>query len=69
MACRPEADKVGRRDQAPNTERSSKRNEPAFVAEVVQALAGIRDASVADLAGQVSRNFDALFGSLAEATD
>ena len=46
-----------------------KRNEPAFVAEVVQALAGIRDASVADLAGQVSRNFDALFGSLAEATD
>jgi TatD DNase family protein len=46
-----------------------KRNEPAFVAEVVQTLAGIRDASVADLAGQVSRNFDALFGSLAEATD
>ena len=46
-----------------------KRNEPAFVAEVVAKLAGIREVPVADLAGQVSRNFDALFGSLAEATD
>ncbi len=46
-----------------------KRNEPAFVAEVVQKLASIREVSVGDLAGQVSRNFDALFGSLAEATD
>jgi TatD DNase family protein len=46
-----------------------KRNEPAFVAEVVQKLASIREVSVGDLAGQVTRNFDALFGSLAEATD
>jgi len=46
-----------------------KRNEPAFVAEVVEKLAGIREVRVADLAGQVSRNFDALFGTLAEATD
>jgi len=46
-----------------------KRNEPAFVAEVVGKLAGIREVPVADLDGQVSRNFDALFGSLAEATD
>jgi TatD DNase family protein len=46
-----------------------KRNEPAFVAEVVEKLAGIREVPVADLAGQVSRNFDALFGTLAEATD
>jgi TatD DNase family protein len=46
-----------------------KRNEPAFVAEVVGKLADIRDVSASDLAVQVTRNFDALFGSLAEATE
>ncbi len=46
-----------------------KRNEPAFVAEIVAKLGGIREVPVADLAAQVSRNFHALFGSLTEATD
>ena len=46
-----------------------KRNEPAFVAEVVGKLADIREVSASDLAVQVTRNFDALFGSLAEATE
>jgi TatD DNase family protein len=46
-----------------------RRNEPAFVAEVVGKLAAIRDVPVTDLAGQVTSNFDALFGSLAEATE
>ena len=45
-----------------------KRNEPAHVAEVVRKLAEIRGVSMTDLAMQVSRNFTALFGSLAEAT-
>ncbi len=46
-----------------------RRNEPAFVAEVVAKLAAIRDVPVSDLARQVTSNFDALFGSLAEATE
>jgi TatD DNase family protein len=46
-----------------------KRNEPAFVAEVVEKLAGIREVPVSDLAAQVTRNFDSLFGSFAEATE
>ena len=46
-----------------------KRNEPAFVAEVVGTLAGIRDVPVTDLTAQLTRNFAALFGSLAEATE
>jgi len=45
-----------------------KRNEPAYVAEVVAKLAEVRSASSVDLATQVSRNFQSLFGSLAEAT-
>lgn len=45
-----------------------KRNEPAHVAEVVRKLADIRGVSIGELAGQVSRNFASLFGSLAEAT-
>ena len=46
-----------------------RRNEPAFVAEVVAKLATIRDVPVSDLARQVTTNFNALFGSLAEATE
>lgn len=45
-----------------------KRNEPALVADVVRKLAEIRGVSMGELAGQVSRNFASLFGSLAEAT-
>ena len=41
-----------------------KRNEPAFVAEVVERLAGLRGMAPAALAEQVTRNFDALFGAL-----
>jgi len=45
-----------------------KRNEPAYVAEVVAKLAEIRGVPRIDLADGVSRNFRALFGSLTEAT-
>ena len=45
-----------------------KRNEPAYVAEVVAKLAEIRGVPIDDLAAQVSANFATLFGSLAEAT-
>jgi len=45
-----------------------KRNEPAYVAEVVAKLAQVRSASKEDLADEVTRNFTALFGSLTEAT-
>ena len=45
-----------------------KRNEPAYVAEVVARLAEVRSATRDDLAAEVTRNFTALFGSLTEAT-
>ncbi len=45
-----------------------KRNEPAYVAEVVAKLADVRSTSREDLAVEVTRNFMALFGSLTEAT-
>jgi TatD DNase family protein len=45
-----------------------KRNEPAYVAEVVAKLAEVRSASKEDLADEVTRNFTTLFGSLTEAT-
>jgi TatD DNase family protein len=45
-----------------------KRNEPAYVAEVVAKLAEVRSTSKANLADEVTRNFTALFGSLTEAT-
>ena len=38
------------------------RNEPAYVAEVVAKLAEIRGAEVRDVAVQVTRNFETLFG-------
>jgi len=38
-----------------------KRNEPAYVAEVVAKLAEIRGAEVRDVAAQVTRNFETLF--------
>jgi TatD DNase family protein len=41
-----------------------KRNEPAFVGEVVNRLAAIRGIAPAELAVQLKRNFDALFGAL-----
>jgi len=41
-----------------------KRNEPAFVAEVVARLAGLRGMAAEELATQVTRNFDALFPAL-----
>jgi TatD DNase family protein len=41
-----------------------KRNEPAFVAEVVSHLARLRGIPPAQLAAQVGRNFDALFAAL-----
>jgi TatD DNase family protein len=39
-----------------------KRNEPAFVARVVERLAEVRGTAPADLAEQTARNFRALFG-------
>jgi TatD DNase family protein len=45
-----------------------KRNEPAYVAEVVAKLAETRSVPTVDLAAGVTRNFMALFGSLTEAT-
>jgi TatD DNase family protein len=39
-----------------------KRNEPAFVARVIESLAAIRGATAEDVAAQVTRNFEALFG-------
>jgi TatD DNase family protein len=39
-----------------------RRNEPAFVARVIDALAGVRGLEPADLAAQVAANFEALFG-------
>ena len=39
-----------------------RRNEPAYVAEVVAKLAEIRGADVRDVAAQVTRNFETLFG-------
>jgi len=45
-----------------------KRNEPAYVAEVVAKLAEIRSVPLVDLAAGVTRNFMALFGTLTEAT-
>jgi TatD DNase family protein len=44
------------------------RNEPAYVAQVIARLADVRSTPTADLAGQVSSNFESLFGSLTEAT-
>ncbi len=39
-----------------------KRNEPAYVARVLETLAEVRGAPVPDVAAQVTRNFEALFG-------
>jgi TatD DNase family protein len=39
-----------------------KRNEPAFVARVVETLAGLRATSAEEMARQVTANFGALFG-------
>jgi len=39
-----------------------KRNEPAYVARVLESLAAIRGEAVADLEAQVSDNFVRLFG-------
>jgi len=41
-----------------------KRNEPAFVAEVVARLAAVRGLPAGRLAAEVTRNFDALFRAL-----
>ena len=41
-----------------------KRNEPAFVAEVMARLAALRGMATEELAAQVTRNFDALFAAL-----
>lgn len=45
-----------------------KRNEPAYVAEVVAKLADVRGTSAGTVAVEVTRNFESLFGGLTEAT-
>jgi TatD DNase family protein len=39
-----------------------KRNEPAYVARVIETLAEVRGAPAREVAAQVTRNFEALFG-------
>ena len=39
-----------------------KRNEPAFVARVAETVAALRGVPAAELAAQMTRNFDAFFG-------
>jgi TatD DNase family protein len=41
-----------------------KRNEPAFVAKVVESLAAVRGATVEEIAGQSTANFHAVIGRL-----
>jgi len=43
-----------------------KRNEPAFVAKVVESLAAVRGATVEEIAGQSTANFHAVIGRLLE---
>ena len=43
-----------------------KRNEPAFVAKVVESLAAVRGVTVEEIAGQSTANFHAVIGQLLE---